>query len=149
MVVSFSSARAELPDPIDIHVGGRLRLRRNLVGMSQGQLGEACGLTFQQIQKYESGSNRVSASRLYRIARILGVNVAYFFEDVPVENSGADNEGFSDTVQTPLEGEPSSDKELLYRRETLELIRAYYRITDAKQRRKIYELVKTMAEQPS
>ena len=138
----------DIPDPVDVHVGARLRLRRNLMGLSQGQLGEACGLTFQQIQKYEGGTNRISASRLYTIARILNVSVLYFFEELPAATPDAGT-GFEESGQAALEGMPSPEKETLYRRETLELIRAYYRITDPRQRRKVFELVKSMAEQDS
>jgi transcriptional regulator with XRE-family HTH domain len=135
------------PDPIDIHVGARLRLRRNLVGMSQEQLGKASGLTFQQIQKYERGANRMGASRLYQLGRLLNVPAAYFFEDLSPELSGQiQNVGFHDNEQAPLEGVPNNDNQILQRRETMELIRAYYNITDPKQRRKVYELIKSMAE---
>ncbi len=140
--------RAENPDPIDVHVGARLRLRRNLLGLSQEQLGKASGLTFQQIQKYEHGTNRMGASRLYQMAKLLDVSVAYFFEEIPKEITEPELKlGFGESGQASLEGMPSSgESELLHRRETLELIRAYYRITDSKQRRKIYELIKTMAD---
>ena len=139
--------RTENPDPIDIHVGARLRLRRNLMGLSQEQLGATCGLTFQQIQKYERGINRMGASRLYQFAVVLRVPVSYFFEEIPGSLSGAsDQSGMGENEQSGLEGMPSADTELLHRRETLELIRAYYRITDAKQRRKIFELIKSMSD---
>ena len=131
------------PNPVDIHVGARLRLRRNLIGLSQEQLGKASGLTFQQIQKYERGANRMGASRLYQMARILNVPVEYFFAEMAAA-ANAPQTGFSDTEQSALEGAPA-DSEILRRRETLELIRAYYRITDPKQRRKVYELIKSMA----
>ncbi len=136
---------SEGPDPVDIHVGSRLRLRRNLLGMSQEQLGKASGLTFQQIQKYERGANRMGASRLFQLGRLLNVPVAYFFEELPTDTlrSGA---GFRDNEQAPLEGAPGGDNEILQRRETLELIRAYYRITDPKQRRTVYNLIKSMAD---
>ena len=133
------------PDPIDIYVGARLKLRRNLIGMSQEQLGKATGLTFQQIQKYERGANRISASRLFRLSQTLGVTVAYFFEDLPAP-LGTAVSGFGESGQAALDGAPAKEDEVLHRRETLELIRAYYRITDPKQRRKIYELIKSMAE---
>ncbi len=140
--------RAENPDPIDIHVGARLRLRRNLLGMSQEQLGKSSGLTFQQIQKYERGTNRMGASRLFQMARLLDVPVGYFFEEIPKGITEPElGPGFAESAQAPLEGIPQGENEALHRRETLELIRAYYRITDTKQRRKIYELIKTMAEQ--
>ena len=128
------------PDPVDIHVGARLRLRRNLLGLSQEQLGKAFDLTFQQIQKYERGANRMGASRLFRLSRFLNVPVTYFFEELPADL------GFRDSGQAPLEDAPSGDNEILQRRETLELIRAYYRIPDTKQRRTDYDLIKSMAE---
>lgn len=139
--------RSTSPDPIDIHVGSRLRLRRNLLGMSQEQVGTACGLTFQQIQKYEHGTNRIGASRLYRFSQILDVPVSYFFNAMPEEAVTSDErrQGFGEKGQAPMEGIQNPDTELLHRRETLELIRAYYSITDKKSRRKIYELVKSMA----
>lgn len=139
--------RALHPDPVDIHVGTRLRLRRNLMGMSQEQLGKACGLTFQQIQKYERGANRMGASRLFQFARLLDVPVSYFFDDVRGERVAVHpSVGFAEKDQSPLEGAPHLDSEILNRRETLELIRAYYRIIDDKTRRKVYELIKSMAE---
>lgn len=136
-----TSRRGNGPDPVDVHVGARLRLRRNLVGMSQEQLGKASGLTFQQIQKYERGANRMGASRLHQLATILNVSVSYFFEELPATRAP----GVSDHGQAPLEGGPMADNQVLQRRETLELIRAYYRITDPKQRRKVYDLIKSMA----
>ncbi|RUU54114.1 helix-turn-helix transcriptional regulator, partial [Mesorhizobium sp. M2C.T.Ca.TU.002.02.1.1] len=84
------------PNPIDIHVGSRIRLRRNMLGMSQEKLGENLGITFQQIQKYEKGTNRVGASRLQAIASILSVPVAFFFEDAPGEETGGGNRGFAE-----------------------------------------------------
>ena len=143
--------RSENPDPIDIHVGSRLRMRRNLVGLSQEQLGKSLGLTFQQIQKYERGINRMGSSRLFQIAKTLSVPVAYFFEDLPSQIS-ASAPGFAEGEQAPLEGAASSqesqgDYDILRRRETLELIRAYYRIQDVKQRRKVYELIRSMSDE--
>lgn len=139
--------RSSHPDPIDVHVGARLRLRRNLLGMSQEQLGKAGGLTFQQIQKYERGVNRMGASRLFQFAKLLDVPVSYFFDDVRGERAALHpSVGFCEKEQASVEGMPQADHELLNRRETLELIRAYYRITDPKTRRKVYELVKSMAE---
>src|SRR6476646_12124434 len=83
------------PNPTDIHVGSRIRMRRNMLGMSQEKLGENLGITFQQIQKYEKGTNRVGASRLQAIASILGVPVAFFFEDAPGQEA-APGRGFSE-----------------------------------------------------
>ncbi|MGB9154704.1 MAG: helix-turn-helix transcriptional regulator [Alphaproteobacteria bacterium] len=141
--------RSKNPDPIDIHVGARLRMRRNLVGLSQEQLGKSLGLTFQQIQKYERGINRMGSSRLFQVAKTLSVPIAYFFEDLPA-SLDAPPTGFADNEQTPLGGPASSEKgdyDILRRRETLELIRSYYRIHDPKQRRMIYELVRSMSDE--
>lgn len=143
--------RKSHPDPVDVHVGARLRLRRNLLGMSQEQLAKACGLTFQQIQKYERGTNRMGSSRLFQFAKLLDVSISYFFDDVRTERASTSfSTGFAEREQAPLEGAVHSDNEMLHRRETLELIRAYYRIQDGKTRRKVYELIKSMgdAEQP-
>ena len=128
------------PNPVDIHVGARVRLRRTLLGMSQEKLGEAIGLTFQQVQKYERGANRVGASRLYDLSRVLEVPVSFFFDDMPDEIS-------SKSVHERREMSESSDpfdNDPMNRRETLELVRAYYRITDPNQRKKVFELVKSM-----
>jgi transcriptional regulator with XRE-family HTH domain len=124
------------PNPIDIHVGSRIRLRRNMMGMSQEKLGESLGITFQQIQKYEKGTNRVGASRLQSIASILGVPVAFFFEGAPgqgVAGSGLAEEAGS--VYTP---------DFTTSAEGLQLNRAFVRISDPKVRRKIIDLVRAL-----
>ena len=127
------------PNPIDIHVGSRIRLRRTMLGMSQEKLGESLGITFQQIQKYEKGTNRVGASRLQNISDILNVPVSFFFEDAPGEEAGG---------VTGIAEEASSQ---LRRRlpvvcpEGLQLNRAFVKITDPKVRRKIVDLVKALA----
>ena len=131
------------PDPIDIHVGKRLRQRRMLVGMSQERLGESVGLTFQQIQKYERGTNRMGASRIFRFAEILSVPVAYFFEEGA--SVGHEFPGLAEPRQRKLDDEEMPPNDVLQKRETLDLIRAYYKINDVKQRRKVLELVKAMA----
>ncbi|HJP20850.1 MAG TPA: helix-turn-helix transcriptional regulator, partial [Alphaproteobacteria bacterium] len=79
---------AKIPNPIDVHVGGRVRLRRTLLGMSQEKLGQAVSLTFQQIQKYERGANRIGSSRLYQFAQVLDVPVSFFFDDMPASVTG-------------------------------------------------------------
>ncbi len=145
-----SELRSENPDPVDIHAGSRLRMRRNLVGLSQGQLGTAIGLTFQQIQKYERGINRMGASRLYQMGKLLSVPVQYFFDDMPSIPGLLPQAGFAESGQSPLENAPASDApdhDVLQKRETMELIRAYYRIQDIKQRRKVYELIRSMSEE--
>jgi transcriptional regulator with XRE-family HTH domain len=125
------------PNPVDIHVGGRVRLRRTLMGLSQERLAEALGLTFQQVQKYERGANRVGASRLHQLARILEVPVSYFFEEMTAPRPGAAAGPAEE--QAPLDGDPMT------RRETLELVRAYYRIPDEKVRKRIFDMIKAIA----
>lgn len=132
-----------VPNPVDIHVGARVRLRRTLLGLSQEKLGDAVGLTFQQIQKYERGVNRIGSSRLFQFSRILDVPVSYFFEDLPdaVKTPEGQMEwGMAD--QTPQELGPNP----MARRETLELVRAYYKITDPKVRKRVFELTKTLGK---
>jgi transcriptional regulator with XRE-family HTH domain len=125
------------PNPIDIHVGSRVRLRRNMLGMSQEKLGEALGITFQQIQKYEKGTNRVGASRLQAISTILNVPVSFFFEDAP--GVPALTGGMAEASST------SFVVDFLNSAEGLQLNRAFAKITDAKVRRKIIDLVKALA----
>ncbi len=125
------------PNPIDVHVGSRIRLRRNMLGVSQEKLGEQLGITFQQIQKYEKGTNRVGASRLQAISSILNVPVSFFFEDAP--GQGGAGEGLSE------EGGASYVVDFLSSSEGLQLNRAFVKISDPKVRRKIIELVKTLS----
>ena len=132
-------SRTGKPNPTDIHVGSRLRLRRTLLGLSQGKLGEAVGLTFQQIQKYERGANRVGASRLYALSRVLDVPVAFFFEEMPAEISGKGVPGLAEGPQVGFSADP------LAKRETLELVRAYYRIKDPNVRKRLFNLAKSLA----
>jgi transcriptional regulator with XRE-family HTH domain len=129
-------------NPVDQHVGARLRQRRTLMGLSQEKLGEAVGLTFQQIQKYERGANRIGASRLYQFSEVLDVDISYFFEEMPSEirtRRGAYNTGLKDQEQDELQPNPMA------RRETLELVRYYYRISDPAVRKNVFELAKTLA----
>jgi transcriptional regulator with XRE-family HTH domain len=129
-------------NPVDQHVGGRLRQRRTLLGLSQEKLGEAVGLTFQQIQKYEKGANRIGASRLYQFSEVLDIDIAYFFDEMPADirtRRGAYNTGLQDQDQETLQPNPMA------RRETLELVRYYYRITDPAVRKNVFELAKTLA----
>lgn len=125
------------PNPIDIHVGGRIRLRRNMLGMSQEKLGEQLGITFQQVQKYEKGTNRVGASRLQAIATILEVPVSDFFVGAP---GGTPDEGFAEDSQTTYV------VDFLSSSEGLALNRAFSRIKDPKVRRRIVELVRSLAD---
>ncbi|PCI31217.1 transcriptional regulator [Candidatus Kaiserbacteria bacterium] len=137
------AGRPGIPNPVDIHVGKRVRARRTLMGLSQEKLGEAIGLTFQQIQKYERGTNRMGSSRLFDIAAVLGVTVQYFFDDMcpeVAEQSPRLRAGTSDLPAVEFENDP------LASRETLELVRAYYRIQDPAVRKGVFELAKAMAK---
>jgi transcriptional regulator with XRE-family HTH domain len=133
--MNVAPATTKAPNPIDIHVGRRIKLRRTMLGMSQGKLGDALGITFQQVQKYEKGGNRVGASRLQNIASILNVPVSYFFEGAP----GDSNTNEPDTVGT------ASVIDFLSSPEALKLNRAFVKIEDPKVRRKIIDLVKSLA----
>ena len=121
-----------IPNPIDVHVGKRIRMRRLLLGMNQETLANALDLTFQQVQKYEGGANRVSASRLSAMAEILGVPISFFFGDLQT----------GDSTQTPEEREA---RERMERPETIELIRLYYAIPDVNVRQQFLEMVKAVA----
>ena len=132
-----SSRRA---NPVDVHVGARVRLRRMLLGMSQEKLGEHLGLTFQQIQKYEKGINRIGASRLFDLSQVLGVPVQFFYEEAPTgEPQPVMPDGFA---EKPPE---NSIVEFLRSRDGLELNKAFVRISDAKARRAIVDLVRSLA----
>lgn len=134
---------ADQPDPIDVHVGQRLRLRRNLLGVSQQKLGDAVGLTFQQIQKYERGANRMGASRLYQFSRILDVPVSFFFEDIPVDIEASyhiQSDGMSDMPQAEFDA--AVDR--LTERTTIPLVQAYYAIENPTVRRKVLEMVRAV-----
>jgi transcriptional regulator with XRE-family HTH domain len=120
-----------VPDPVDVHVGARIRTRRLLIGMNQETLAKAIGLTFQQVQKYEGGANRVSASRLAEIAEVLGVPIAYFFSDLD-PGGGATAEGLE-------------TRELIQRPEAIELIRSYYAIEDQEIRHQFLDMLKAVA----
>ncbi|OYR19766.1 helix-turn-helix domain-containing protein [Brucella thiophenivorans] len=126
------------PNPIDVHVGSRIRLRRNMLGLSQEKLGESLGITFQQIQKYEKGTNRVGASRLQAISTILTVPVSFFFEDAPGSASST-QAGFAE------DNEATYVVDFLSSNEGVQLTRAFTKIADPKVRRKIIDLVKSLA----
>jgi transcriptional regulator with XRE-family HTH domain len=125
------------PNPIDKHVGSRVRMRRMMIGMSQEKLGEKLGITFQQIQKYEKGTNRVGASRLQQIATVLAVPPAFFFEGAPIPMSGAGG-GFSESSS------PAYVSDFLATSDGLALTKAFMRIKDPKVRRRIVDLVEAM-----
>ena len=128
------------PRPVDVYVGVRVRQRRTLLGMTQTNLGDALGLTFQQVQKYERGTNRIGAGRLYDLARVLDVSVEYFFDELSPDagaNSPAKGRGEAKTL-------PSYEPDPMLRRETLELVRSYYKIENADVRKRVYEMAKAL-----
>ncbi len=129
------------PNPVDVHVGSRVRLRRTLLGMSQEKLGEAIGLTFQQVQKYERGANRVGASRLFDLSRVLDVPVGFFFDEMPEDVAA------SSPAQHGARSAPPPEQELdpMVKRETLELVRAYYKIEEPGVRKRLFEMTKALA----
>jgi transcriptional regulator with XRE-family HTH domain len=130
------------PNPIDVHVGSRVRLRRTLLGMSQEKLGDAIGLTFQQVQKYERGANRIGSSRLFDLSRVLDVPVSFFFDDMPpeiAEHAPGSDEGLAETSKESYATDP------LAKRETLELVRAYYQIDEPSVRKRLFDLAKALA----
>ncbi|MCP4385501.1 MAG: helix-turn-helix transcriptional regulator [Hyphomicrobiales bacterium] len=130
-------ANKKQPNPIDIHVGSRVRLRRMMLSMSQEKLGDSLGITFQQIQKYEKGTNRIGASRLQNIARVLNVPISFFFEDAPGGEQAASGMA-----------EPQSASyvvDFLSSAEGIQLNKAFVRIKDAKVRRKVIDLVRSIS----
>lgn len=131
-----------VPDPIDIYVGGRVKLRRTLLGMSQEVLADAVGLTFQQVQKYERGTNRMGASRLFDISTVLQVPVSYFYEDMPDEIK---TRAVDSPVGFERKKKPTSEHGLYTKRETLELVRYYYSISNKKTREELVSLIESLA----
>jgi len=126
------------PHPIDVHVGGRVRLRRLMLGMSQDKLGDALGLTFQQIQKYEKGINRIGASRVFQLSETLGVAIQYFYDDyagliggAPGMAEGDAGAAFMDLVSSP---------------EGIQLCRYFAEIQDPKVKKRVLDLVRSIAE---
>ncbi len=129
------------PHPVDVHVGARVRMRRMLLGMTQTDLGDALGLTFQQVQKYERGTNRISASRLCELSRVLNVSIDYFFEDMPTAVAAISPATKGRGKAQKLTGyEPDP----MVKRETLELVRAFYKIEDVDVRKQVSQLIMTL-----
>ena len=130
---------AKVPNPIDKHVGSRVRMRRMMMGMSQEKLGDAIGLTFQQVQKYEKGTNRIGASRLQQISQTLQVPVAFFFEGVPPSPGSTGGNG--------ADASPAYVADFLATSDGLALTKAFMQIKDSKLRRRIVDLVEGIAGQ--
>src|SRR5207245_4875626 len=137
MAISRSRRRpsrhiSDKPNPIDVQVGSRVRLRRNMLGLSQEKLGTAIGLTFQQVQKYERGAHRIGSCRLHELSRVLDVPVSFFFDDMAPVRAPAIPAGFAEPAAEAFDADP------LRRRETMELVGAYYRIDDPALRRRLF-----------
>jgi transcriptional regulator with XRE-family HTH domain len=133
---------SDQPHPTDVHVGRRIRLRRRAEGLSQERLADGLGLTFQQVQKYERGANRVGSSRIYDLSRVLDVPITYFFDEMPTnvqDKSPSRLMGLATPPTVDYEPDPMA------KRETLELVRAYYRISEAAVRKRLFELIKSIA----
>lgn len=127
---------------LDGILGGQLKQRRILLGLSQERLAEQLGITFQQVQKYENGANRISASRLFEISKALDTPISFFFENTTANQSAQPSYGLSDNDQSAFE----SADDIMTRKETMELIRVYYSIEDAKLRKDLFKLVRSMAD---
>ena len=130
-----------VPNPIDVHVGSRVRLRRKLLDMTQEKLGAAIGLSFQQVQKYERGSNRIGASRLFDLARVLDVPVGFFFDDMSDDVAACSPRQSKGTASEAVVGGPDP----MVMRETLDLVPAYYKIHDASVRKRLLAFIKALA----
>ena len=143
-----SSVDGDEPNPVDVFVGQKLKARRTLIGMTQEKLAESTGITFQQVQKYEKGRNRLSASRIFQFSRVLNVPVAHFFDgfmstDTMIGLQG----GFSDNEQEPFESEVETTvDDVMLQKETIDLVRTYYTITDEKLRKDFLKMLKQMAK---
>jgi transcriptional regulator with XRE-family HTH domain len=135
------------PNPVDVHVGQRVRMRRVLLGMSQEKLGAALGLTFQQVQKYERGANRIGASRLWDLSLVLKCHVSYFFEDMGTAVAEASPRHLSRTglAELPIDEDQQSQDEMIANREAMDMLRALYLIKDPRVRRRIRDLAKSLA----
>ncbi len=136
-------------NPIDVHVGARLRARRTLLGLSQTALADAIGLTFQQLQKYETGNNRISASRLYELSKLLDVDISYFFDEMDQATKSESPARLIQQKSKRFPRKPPKSEDPLHKRETFELVRAYYRITDSKIRGNIRKLIQSAASASS
>ncbi len=132
-----------VPHPVDIHVGARVREQRKVKGMSQGELGDRLGLTFQQIQKYERGANRIGASRLFQLSQILGVPIAYFFDNMPddVQMTQANFD-----LDIEFADDPRDSSDVMGSSETTKLVTAYYTIANIRKRRAVHDLIAALSK---
>ncbi len=142
-----SSVEGDEPNPVDVFVGQKLKTRRNLIGITQENLAEAAGITFQQVQKYEKGRNRLSASRLFQFSRVLSVPIAYFFEGFTAPDSYIGIQGgFADNAQESFTGDAEPTDDIMNQKETVDLVRTYYTITDEKLRKDFLKMLKQMSK---
>lgn len=130
-------------NPIDVHVGARIRLRRTLLGLSQSTLADSIGLTFQQVQKYERGANRVGSSRLFDIAAVLEVPIAYFYDEMTAKTSSQSPASLMGVEVDDLPATETAENPMM-RRETLEFVRAYYKIPSSSARKQLASLIKSL-----
>lgn len=144
----YGKGSSENPDSIDVHVGSRVRLRRSVLGLSQENIAEALGLTFQQVQKYERGMNRISASRLYQLGQLLDVPTNFFFDGFN-EKVPRQAYGFSDTKQEDFSWLEADGGDLMERKETIDLVRTYYQVQDEATRRSFVKMLKTLVASQS
>lgn len=133
------------PNPVDRHVGSRVRMRRVLLGLSQERLGDALNLTFQQVQKYEKGSNRIGASRLNQISKILSVPVSFFFEGAPLDASVSQEHGLA--IGMAEEEQATYTADIMSTPDGVQLAKAFMRIRDPKRRRMIITMANTLADE--
>ena len=136
----MSEPKRKSPDPMDLHVGSRVRLRRMMLSISQDKLGDALGLTFQQVQKYEKGTNRIGAGRLFHMSKILNVPINFFYEDF-----GNETQELIGFAEDPKEDSMGDFMGLLSTSEGVQLCKSFSSIKDNKIRRKVLDLIKTLA----
>lgn len=137
------------PNPIDLHVGKRMHLRRTMMGMSQERLASELGITFQQVQKYEKGLNRIGASRLWDVAQVLGVDVGFFYEDLDENSRDKSPRKISNHFQLSDGSEEFFDMDAWLRKDVITLIKAYTKIKDPNIAKNVLNLVESMAEKES
>ncbi|MGH1455301.1 MAG: helix-turn-helix domain-containing protein [Alphaproteobacteria bacterium] len=139
-----------IPDTIDKHVGKQLKSRRSLLGLSQEKLAESVGVTFQQVQKYERGTNRISASRLFTFSKILDVSIDFFYQGMDNNEKLSSLHGMSDNDQEGFDSTSANIKKipenLMSKKETIDVLKAYYSIEDEKKRKDFLTLIKSMAK---
>jgi len=142
-----SSVDGDTANPVDVFVGQKLKARRNLIGITQESLAEATGITFQQVQKYEKGRNRLSASRIFQFSRVLDVPVAYFFDGFMSNDSSIGLQGgFADNEQAAYDSDTNGNQDIMIQKETIDLVRTYYTITDEKLRKDFFKMLRQMAK---